>query len=97
MGSTQGVLTILRLCSGLLRLAQACSGLLRLCSGMLTLGSGILTLGSGILTLSSGYSSSCSRPQTKAEPAKRKINTESMGMLPAESSGFDRCFTARLS
>jgi hypothetical protein len=38
------------------------------------------TLGSGMLTLSSSSSSSCSRPQTKAEPAKGKINPESIGI-----------------
>jgi hypothetical protein len=48
--------------------------LLRLCSG-------ILTLGAGMLTLSLGQSSSCLCPQTKTEPAKGKINPESMGIL----------------
>jgi hypothetical protein len=34
-----------------------------------------------MLTLGLGYSSSCSRPQTKTEQAKGKINLESRGIV----------------
>jgi hypothetical protein len=38
-----------------------------------------------MLTLSSGESSSCSRSQTKTEPAKGKINPMSMGIMNQSS------------
>ncbi len=63
-----------------LGLAQNTQAMLRLAKALLRLRSGLLRLCSGILTLSSGQSSSCSRLQTKTEPAKGKINTESRGI-----------------
>jgi hypothetical protein len=53
-------------------MTQGMVRMLKLCSGM-------LIFGSGMLTLSSGSSSSCSRSETKTEPAKGKINLQSMG------------------
>ena len=74
-GSQNGFhIMVRRLTQGVLRLySGSAQALLRLCSGLLRLCSGILTLGSG-------QSSSCSRPQTKTEPAKGKINPESWGI-----------------
>jgi len=46
MGST---IMVRRLTQGVLRVLRLCSGLLRLCSGMLTLGSGMLRLAQALL------------------------------------------------
>jgi hypothetical protein len=61
---------VCKLTQGVLRIALT---VIRPCSGM-------LTLGLGMLRLYSGKSSSCSRLETKTEPAKEKINPESIGI-----------------
>ena len=56
-----------------------CAGCFRACSGCSGFAQVLLRyphLGSGMLILSSGQSSSSSRPQTKAEPAKGKIDPD---------------------
>jgi hypothetical protein len=55
-------------------------GMLRLCSGYSGALLGILGLCSGMLTLGSGKSGRCSRPETKTDWAKEKINPESRGI-----------------
>lgn len=46
---------------------------------MLTLGSGMLRLCTGLLAPSSGKSGRCSRPETKTEPAKEKVEYDYTG------------------
>ena len=76
MGSNQGVLRILRLCSGS---ARACSGLLglaRACSGSAP----ACSPSAQVCSPSAQVKAAVARPETKTEPAKGKINAESMGI-----------------
>jgi hypothetical protein len=41
----------------------------------------VLSLSSGLLTLGSGRSGCCSRPQTKTELAKEKVNIEYVSIV----------------
>jgi len=54
----------------------------------------MLRLCSGLLTIGSGKSSSSSLPEIKTEPAKEKINLESMG-IQSRSSILFLCPLAR--
>ena len=71
---TNGMLSMLRFRSGS---AQA---LLRLCSGILIVGSGKIRLYSSLLTLGSGKSGRCSRPETKTEPVKMRLESDFRGI-----------------
>ena len=58
---------------------------------MLRLCLGTLTLGSSMLALNSGKSSSCSRQETKTEPARMRLGSDFPGSLARLFEMF--CFT----
>jgi hypothetical protein len=83
---TRGELRMLRLCSGILTLD---SGMLRLYSELLTLGSGMLRLYSGLLILGLGKSGRYSRPGTKTERARMRLESTFLVILNALSIFID--------